>query len=69
MRNIASERVRIGLSQSELAERLGVTRVTVARWESGISTPGSSMIVALADIFKCSTDYIYGRSDERAAIR
>jgi transcriptional regulator with XRE-family HTH domain len=32
-------RVQAGLSQSELAEAVGVTRATIARWELGIRSP------------------------------
>lgn len=65
MKNIASERIRLGMSQSELAGKLGVNRVTVARWEIGAAKPEINSVVTLANIFNCSTDYILGLSEER----
>ena len=65
MRNIASERVRLGLTQEGLAEQLGVARHTVLRWENGKTTPPTSAVYMMANIFGCSTDYLIGLTDER----
>lgn len=63
--NIASERVRLGWSQEDLANELDVSRDTVKKWESGESPIKSSMLVAMSDLFGCSIDYLLGRCDER----
>ena len=47
-----------GITQSELAKRLGITRSSVNAWEMGISVPSTQYIVELAHIFKVSTDYL-----------
>ena len=52
-----------GLSQSELARKLGVTRSSVNAWEMGISTPSTTYIVELSQLFKVSTDYLLGLSN------
>ena len=62
---IKSERVRAGLSQDELAERIGVSPITIRNWESGRNSLPVSKLIELSDIFQCSTDYILGRCDER----
>lgn len=49
-----------GLSQAELAKRLGITRSSVNAWELGISMPSTQYIVELAGMFKVSTDYLLG---------
>lgn len=49
-----------GLSQSELARQLGITRSSVNAWELGISVPSTQYIVELAGMFKVSTDYLLG---------
>ena len=49
-----------GITQSELAKRLGITRSSVNAWEMGISVPSTQYIVELAHIFKVSTDYLLG---------
>lgn len=63
--NIASERVRLGWSQAELAEKLKVSRDAVKKWESGETSIKSSMLIAMSDLFGCSIDYLMGRTEER----
>lgn len=47
-----------GLTQTELAKQLGITRSSVNAWEMGISVPSTQYIVELAYTFKVSTDYL-----------
>ena len=49
-----------GLTQSDLAKRIGISRSGVNAWEMGISVPSTQYIVELANIFKVSADYILG---------
>ena len=49
-----------GLTQAELAKKLGITRSSVNAWEMGISVPSTQYIVELANIFSVSTDYLLG---------
>lgn len=49
-----------GLTQSDLAKKLGITRSGVNAWEMGISVPSTQYIVELAYLFKVSTDYLLG---------
>ncbi len=49
-----------GLTQSDLARQLGITRSSVNAWEMGISVPSTQYIVELSNIFKVSTDYLLG---------
>ena len=49
-----------GLTQTELARRLGITRSSVNSWEMGISSPSTKYIIELARIFHVSTDYLLG---------
>jgi len=65
MNNIRSERSRINLTQAELGRRLGVDAATIGRWENKHSDIPSSKAMKMAEIFKCSTDYLFGLSDER----
>ena len=52
-----------GLSQEELAEKLGVSRQSVTKWEADISVPELSKIEALADFFEVSVDKLLGREE------
>lgn len=47
-----------GLTQSELARQLGITRSSVNAWEMGISIPSTQYVVELAHLFKVTTDYL-----------
>lgn len=49
-----------GMTQADLAKRLGITRSSVNAWELGISVPSTQYIVELARLFKVSTDYLLG---------
>ena len=53
-----------GMSQSELAKKLDVTRSSVNAWESGLSTPTTQYIVALTRLFHVSADYLLGTEAE-----
>ena len=45
-------------SQEELAEKIGMTRQAVSRWESGSAKPDAEKIIALCDLFGVSADYL-----------
>lgn len=55
---IALLRKRNGWSQEELAEKLGVSRQAVSKWESGGSLPDLDRIVKMSALFCVSTDYL-----------
>ncbi len=46
------------LSQEQLADKMGVSRQAVSKWESGICAPDIEKIVALSELFGVSTDYL-----------
>lgn len=53
-------RNKAGLSQMELADRLGVSRQAVSRWESGDTTPTMDKLKALAKLYGVSLDWLFG---------
>ena len=55
-----------GWSQEELAERLDVSRQSVSKWEGAQSTPDLNKILAMADLFGVSTDYLLREDLEEA---
>ena len=59
-------REQIGLTQSDLAKKLGITRSSVNAWEMGISVPSTQYVVELAIIFRVSTDYLLGMKTSAA---
>ena len=54
------------LSQEELAEKLGVSRQAVSKWERSEASPDTDNLIALAKIYDLSLDeLIYGEREER----
>ncbi|MBD5466103.1 MAG: helix-turn-helix transcriptional regulator [Lachnospiraceae bacterium] len=46
------------LSQEQLAEKVGVSRQSISKWESGETLPELERLVALSQVFNVSTDYM-----------
>ena len=55
-----------GLSQLDLAEKLGVSRQSVSKWETGQAVPDLDKLIRLADLFGISVDELV-REGERPA--
>lgn len=55
---IVNLRKKMGWSQEELAEQLGVSRQSVSKWESEQSLPDMDKIVKMSTVFSVSTDYL-----------
>lgn len=51
-------RKQAGLSQEQLADRLGVTRQSVSKWESGTALPELVKLISLSEMFDISLDYL-----------
>lgn len=47
-----------GCSQEQLADRLGVTRQSVSKWEGGSAMPELPKLIALSELFSVSIDYL-----------
>lgn len=58
--NIKKSRVSMGLTQSELAEKLFVSSQAISKWESGQSVPDLDNLCALSKIFTTSVDKLLG---------
>lgn len=61
---ISFYRKRQGLTQEELAKKLGVTNQSVSKWESAQCCPDIGLLPMLADIFEISIDELFGRKNE-----
>ena len=55
---IINERKKLGWSQEELADKLGVSRQSVSKWESAQSVPDLQRILEMSKVFGVSTDYL-----------
>ena len=63
--NLAQMRKVLQLTQEDVAEKLGVTRQSVAKWESGESIPDLDKCKQLADIFEVSLDDLANYEPEK----
>ena len=52
-------RRRAGFTVAQLAERLGVTKVTIYCWEHGRYFPNAGLLPELAEILGCSIDDLF----------
>ncbi len=66
-KRIAENRRRLGLTQDQLAERLGVTAQAVSKWENNQSCPDINTLPLLAEIFGITTDELLGKQPSSEA--
>lgn len=63
--DIKNKREAAGLSQEELARVSAVSRVSIARYESGKREPTLTIAAKLAAALNCSVDDLVERKEER----
>jgi transcriptional regulator with XRE-family HTH domain len=47
-----------GMSQEQLADKIGVSRQAISKWESGQIAPEIDKVILMSDIFQVTTDYL-----------
>lgn len=57
-------RVNSGLTQREVAERIGIDQSAVALWETGKTAPRASILIKLSELYHCTVDDLL-RDDEK----
>ena len=57
-----------GYTQVTLAEKLGVSKGTIAMWEVGKRKPDFETLCNLSEFFDVRTDYILGQSDDDSSV-
>lgn len=57
--NISKYRKKSGLSQVELAEKLGLTYQAISKWETAKCAPDISLLPMMAELFECSIDDLF----------
>lgn len=60
-KRIKDLRIEKNMSQQELGDLIGVTKVSICGYENGTRTPSLETFSLLADIFGTSTDFLLGR--------
>jgi HTH-type transcriptional regulator, competence development regulator len=59
-------REKFNYSQKRVADSIGISNVQLSRYESGDRNPDPELIAKLADFYDVTTDYLHGRTDEKA---
>ncbi|MCI8377965.1 MAG: helix-turn-helix transcriptional regulator [Lachnospiraceae bacterium] len=57
-------RLKYHYSQREVAERLNISPSIVSGYETGERTPSAENLLALSYLYKCSTDYLLGKTEK-----
>ncbi len=64
VRNLKTIRHTRGISQQTLATALGTTQQSINKYENHKIEPDINTLIALADYFDVTVDYLIGRTDE-----
>lgn len=64
MKRLKEVRVSRGLTQAELAERVGVTQHAIAQYEAGRRQPQGEILVRIALVLGVSSAYLMGLTDD-----
>ncbi|MCH5157425.1 MAG: helix-turn-helix transcriptional regulator [Clostridiales bacterium] len=62
-KKLKEARIQVGLTQKEVADRLGVAQPIYQRFEKGIYECSYEQLKALCDLFDISADYLLGRKE------
>lgn len=63
MERLRELRLKRGMTQTQVGALIGVSCVTIGRYEAGEREPSNAKIAALADYFGVSVDYLMGRDE------
>ena len=64
-KRLKQTREQAGLTQEQLAQKVGVTRQAVSRWEQGITQPDMEMLVALGNALQVDAEFLaFGKPTE-----
>lgn len=63
-----AERKRAKKSQADVAKTVGLSQPAIGWWERGKTEPSLDVLVKVADLLDCSTDYLLGRTQVNAPV-
>ena len=64
---LIKRRKEVGQTQDDLADKLGVSRQSVSKWENGECMPDSEKLIKLSDVLDISLDELTGRTERTSA--
>lgn len=56
------------LSQADVARKLEISPSIVSGYETGERTPSTENLLALSYLYKCTTDYLLGKSNDKPSV-
>ena len=68
MEGLKAARLSKGMTQLELARKLGVVRETSSLWESGTNRINSEMLVRISEVLECSIDFLCKKRYEKERV-
>ena len=63
--NLKEIRKKAGISQNDLAKKIGVSRSTVSMWEIGASQPDNELLISLSKVLNVSSDELLGNFSQK----
>lgn len=57
---LRQRRLQLGLTQQQLADKIGAKKNTISNYECNISSPSEEIIIALMEVLDCDANYLYG---------
>ena len=61
-------RIQNKLTQKQASELLGISPSIISGYETGERTPSAEILLSLSYLYKCSTDYLLGKSNDMPTI-
>lgn len=59
-KTVRTLRLKNNLTQTQLAQKLGVTKSVISAYENGIRMPSYDILISISKIFRVTTDYLLG---------
>ena len=63
--NLKTLRLQNGLTQVQVAQKLGVTKSVISAYETGLRLPSYDILINISKIFRVSTDFLLGLENIR----
>ena len=67
MEGIKQKREALGITQKQLAEKMGIERSTVAKWDAGAAFPSAAKLPKLAEVLGCSVADLFAQKEPESA--
>lgn len=64
--NFKRMRLKTGLTQQDVAQRLNISNTTVSMWETGESLPRAELLTKIAKLYDCTIDELLTHDENEA---